>query len=226
MTISEGSVIAAERQAQPFQHLDGKVPFAIASAALSTVAEKPTRNRYLVVSPYDEREHLLDLDTLDAENQLLALSLTNLKCLREDYATAPYIETFNWPEIIDTIRALAQEKSHKWKKTSFFVVAFRSQIPPTTVYAELGTLDKAAHAEATASGGFLKYWFGTPNGEGRNLATCIWRSQEDARRGGIGPAHRKAAGAARHLYSFWKIDRLRLTVEDDVTDWSIANWED
>jgi translation initiation factor 3 subunit H len=35
-------------------------------------------------------------------------------------------------------------------------VVFRSQIPPTTVYADLGALDKAAHEEATKSGGFLK----------------------------------------------------------------------
>lgn len=114
-------------------------------------------DRYLVVSPYLEQDHLLDLETLDAENKLLALALTRLKCLRNDYATAPYIESFNWDEIIDTLRALAHEVDHRWKETSFFVVAFRSRIPPTTVYADLGVLDKAAHAEATASGGFLKY---------------------------------------------------------------------
>ncbi|KAL2267858.1 hypothetical protein VTJ83DRAFT_5135 [Remersonia thermophila] len=182
-------------------------------------------DRYLVVSPYDEQGHLLDLETLDAENQLLALALTRLECLRADYATAPYIETFNWDQVIDILRALARERNHRWKETSFFVVAFRSQIPPTTVYAELGVLDKAAHAEATASGGFLKYWFGTPDNEGRNLATCIWRSLEDARKGGTGPAHRKAAGAARSLYSFWKIDRLKLTIRDDVSGWEITNWE-
>lgn len=52
-------------------------------------------DRYLVVSPYDEKPHLLDLDTLDTPNRLLARALVGLKCLREDYATAPYIETFN-----------------------------------------------------------------------------------------------------------------------------------
>ncbi|KAL1841163.1 hypothetical protein VTJ49DRAFT_7332 [Mycothermus thermophilus] len=182
-------------------------------------------DRYLVVSPYDEQDHLLDLETLDAENQFLALALTKLKCLRDDYATAPYLETFNWDKVIDTLRTLAHETGHRWKETSFFVVAFRSRIPPTTVYAELGALDKAAHAEATASGGFLKYWFGTPDSEGRNLATCIWRSFEDARKGGTGPAHRKAAGAARSLYSFWKIDRLKLTIRDDISGWDITNWE-
>ncbi|RYP05848.1 hypothetical protein DL764_003522 [Monosporascus ibericus] len=87
-------------------------------------------------------------------------------------------------------------------ETSFFIVAFRSQIPPTTAYEELGVLDKAAHAEATASGGFLN-----PDDEGRNLATCVWRSLKDAKAGKVGPAHRRAAGATREMYSHWKIDR-------------------
>jgi hypothetical protein len=112
--------------------------------------------RYLVVSPYTEPAHLLDLHTLDVENQLLAQALINMTCLRADYATAPYLDTFNWATIVDEVRALARSRQHEWKETSFFIVAFRSQIPPTTVYAELGVLDKAAHAEATASGGFLK----------------------------------------------------------------------
>ncbi|KAM7189512.1 hypothetical protein V8F33_009990 [Rhypophila sp. PSN 637] len=182
------------------------------------------QQRYLIVSPYIEQEHLLDLESLDVENQLLAIALTKLKCLRSDYATAPYLETFNWAEIVGTVKVLARERAHEWKETSFFVVAFRSQIPPTTVYAELGALDKAAHAEATASGGFLKYWFGTPDAVGRNLATCIWRSQEDAKKGGAGPAHREAAGSARSLYSFWKIDRHRLTIHDDIVSWELSTW--
>ncbi|KAK1759146.1 hypothetical protein QBC47DRAFT_397960 [Echria macrotheca] len=184
-----------------------------------------TESRYLVVSPYTEQEHLLDLTTLDAENRLLALALTSMKNIREDYATAPYLETFNWEDIVDTLRTLARKENHHWRETSFFVVAFRSQIPPETVYADLGVLDKAAHVEATASGGFLKYWFGKPDEDGRNLATCIWRSQEDAKKGGAGPAHRKAAGSARSLYSFWQIDRHRLTIREGIESWELTKWE-
>lgn len=122
----------------------------------TTVSLEPDRERYIVASPYTEKEHLLDLESVDAENRLLALALTRFRCLRPDYATAPYPETFNWTEIVETVKALAMARTHRWRETSFFIVAFRSQIPPTTIYAELGTLDKAAHAEATASGGFLK----------------------------------------------------------------------
>lgn len=48
-----------------------------------------------------------------------------------------------------------------------------------------------------------RYWFGSPDEDGRNLATCVWRSQEDARIGSVGEAHRKAAGATRYLYTEW-----------------------
>lgn len=111
----------------------------------------------LVVSPYDELPHLLDLRTLDAANQLLAKALVGLKCLRDDYATALYVEIFNWSEVIQTVKNLASASNFTWKEQGFYIVVFRSQIPPTTLYADLGVLDKAAHAEATKSGGFLKY---------------------------------------------------------------------
>jgi hypothetical protein len=111
----------------------------------------------LVVSPYDEEPHLLDLRTLDIPNQLLAKALVGLACLRDDYATAPYVEIFNWSEVIDSLKELSVNSGFDWKETVFYIVVFRSRIPPTTVYSDLGILDKAAHAEATKSGGFLKY---------------------------------------------------------------------
>lgn len=158
MTVSRGSGAVVERRVPPLQRLDTKDSAVMTLRhKISAAGQKPDQNRYLVVSPYTEQEHLLDLESLGVENRLLALSLTKMKCLREDYATAPYTETFNWGEIMATLRMLARKMDHVWNETSFFVVAFRSQIPPTTVYAELGTLDRAAHSEATASGGFLKY---------------------------------------------------------------------
>ncbi|TVY67553.1 UPF0643 protein PB2B2.08 [Lachnellula suecica] len=180
----------------------------------------------LIVSPYDEEPHLLDLRTLDTANQLLAKGLTGLKCLRDDYATAPYVESFNWAEVVDSVRKLSAAEDFHWEENGFYIVVFRSQIPPTTVYADLGVLDKAAHAEATKSGGFLKYWFGSPDQEGRNLATCVWRNLHDARVGTVGEAHRKAAGATRFLYSEWQIERLRLLIKDGAEEWEITKWVD
>jgi hypothetical protein len=113
-------------------------------------------DRYLVQSPYTEQEHLLDLETLDNENTLLAKALGQLQVLRNDYATALYTESFNWEQVIDEVKRLAIESGKGFKETSFYIVAFRSRIKKTTEYADLGRLDKGAHAEAVASGGFLK----------------------------------------------------------------------
>ncbi|KAG5933024.1 hypothetical protein E4U53_001122 [Claviceps sorghi] len=185
----------------------------------------PREGRFIVQSPYTDRDHLLDLETLDNENALLARALSRLRAVREDYATASYKESFNWPEVFHELRQIVANSGKEFKETSFYVVAFRSQIKPSTDYSHLGDLDKAAHAEAIASGGFLKYWFGSPDNELRNLATCLWRSREDAIQGGKGPAHRKAAGATRSMYAYWKIDQHRLTITNNAESWEITNWE-
>ena len=98
----------------------------------------------------------MDLDTVDHENGLLARALTKLHATREDYATAPYNESFNWSDVISELQQLVKESGQGFKETSFYVVAFRSQIKPSTDHSHLSELDKAAHAEAVASGGFLK----------------------------------------------------------------------
>ncbi|KAJ1334235.1 translation initiation factor 3 subunit H [Microdochium nivale] len=215
----------------PFDH-------SVATQNLKTVAEVSTRSvtsssdsdeeqddeDLLVVSPYTEREHLLDLKTLDTENALLARALVKMTDVRPDYATASYVESFNWTQVIEELGRLAAASGHRYRQTSFYIVVFRSQIPPTTVYADLGALDKVAHAEATAAGGFLKYWFGSPDAEGRNLATCLWRSQDDARQGNKGPGHHKAAMATKSLYSNWQIDRHRLTIGDGAESWEFTDW--
>lgn len=136
--------------------------------------------RHVVASPYTEAAHLLDLDTLDAENQMLAEALLDLRCLRDDYATAAYLETFNWEEVVGRVRELAAARKHCWRETSWYIVAFRSRYIEGIDYGHLGDLDKAAHAEATASGGFLKcvalpsrgYVFLTPNSVTHSLSHC------------------------------------------------------
>lgn len=134
-----------------------KTSFTVSTLEVTTSHSLGDEASLLTISPYTDKEHLLDLRTLDTENAILAQALVHLKCLRPDYATAPYIDTFNWGEVMEQVKCLVQREEHSWKGSSFFIVGFRSQIPPTTVYEDLGVLDKAAHAEATASGGFLKY---------------------------------------------------------------------
>ena len=135
----------------------------------------------LIVSPYTSRSHLFDLNSVDKANQLLSTALTVLKAVRPDYATAPYISAFNWSEVLERLKlSLKANAGYQWKEQFFYIVVFRSQIPPSTDRSHLDSLDEAAHAEAMKSGGLLKYWFGEPDENGRNLATCAcfkWRGK-------------------------------------------------
>ncbi|KAM0259618.1 hypothetical protein ACHAQJ_003197 [Trichoderma viride] len=181
--------------------------------------------RFVLKSPYPERPHLLDLETVSHEAGLVAKALRSLKSIRGDYATAPYAESFNWPEVVEEVKRLSQKSGKEFKETSFYIVAFRSKILTSTDYDYLCELDRAAHAEAVASGGFLKYWFGEPDPELQNLSTCVWVSREAAMVGGRGPAHRKAVSVTRHQYAYYKIDQHRLTVRDNVDDWTLEWWK-
>ncbi|KAI4253939.1 MAG: hypothetical protein LQ352_003388 [Teloschistes flavicans] len=127
---------------------------------------------FLVVSPYTDRAHLLDLTSLDQAQILLAKALTILLPATAAYATSPYIASFNWHDVFSFLAAAAKANNYSWTEQVFYVVVFRSQVPPTTDRTHLGALDKKAHAEAMQTNGLLKYWFGVPDQDGRNLATC------------------------------------------------------
>ena len=126
----------------------------------------------LISSPYNSPPHLLDLTTLDKPNQLFAKALTILAPVRDDYATAPYIESFNWDTVFDFLKVLAAEEGYTWTKQEFYIVVFRSCLAPGVDLDRLHELDAKSHEEATASGGLLKYWFGSKNERRENLATC------------------------------------------------------
>ena len=143
-------------------------------AIVANHPQNPDLSHHLVVSPYTTLPHLLDLRTLEEPQRLLAKSLTVLQSTRKDYATAPYHQSFNWDAVIDQLESLLDSSSYQWNRQHFYIVVFRSQIPPTTDRTHLIELDQRSHAEATKSGGLLKYWFGLPDENGRNLATCTF----------------------------------------------------
>lgn len=127
---------------------------------------------HLLVSPYLSQEHLLDLQTVGKQEQLMAKALMVMAPVKDDYGTASYHEAFNWTTVIDALQLLVRAESFAWRKQHFYVIAFRSLLAPEADYARLIELDEKAHVEATKSGGLLKYWFGEPDINRRNLATC------------------------------------------------------
>lgn len=134
---------------------------------------------HLISSPYQELENQLQLSTLEDRDKLFAFALTRLRPVRDDYAIAPYIESFNWTEVFARLRELCEQTHFDWARAEFYVVIFRSRLRPDIDRKRLGMLDQKSHEEACASGGLLKYWFGSPDLERRNLATCEWQSREE-----------------------------------------------
>ena len=133
---------------------------------------------YLIASPYPYPAHQLDLTTVSIPNQLLAKALTILAPISPSYATTSYSECLNWSEVFTHLSQLCTEHNHKWICTEFYVVEFRSRLKAADQIDGdlLFQLDRESHREATESGGLLKYWFGEPDGERRNLATCEFYS--------------------------------------------------
>ena len=134
------------------------------------------RSHHLISSPYNDPNHLLDLRTLDTQSRLLSQALTFLKPIKDDYATGDYMSSFNWDEVLLTLRSLADAEKHTWVAQSFYTVIFRSKLNVGVDEQRLHDLDKNSHREAVESGGLLKYWFGKRDGEERNLATCECKS--------------------------------------------------
>lgn len=132
----------------------------------------------LISSPYNNSGHYLDLATLDQPNIIFAKALTALKPLQADYATAPYMSSLDFPTVLTFVRRFSQELGYTWKSHTFYVVIFRSQLKPDIDNELLYKLDYESHREACESGGLLKYWFGKTDGERRNLATCMFFSNE------------------------------------------------
>lgn len=109
---------------------------------------------------------------MDQQCRLLALALTELDAATPRYATVKYEEALNWSSVISKLREIAAAEGLCWRRRDFYVVEFRSKLKPDIDNIRLFQLDKESHREATESGGLLKYWFGKPDEERRNLATC------------------------------------------------------
>ncbi|MCJ1433947.1 hypothetical protein MMC27_003312 [Xylographa pallens] len=215
------------RLLSPRSQIHGPTPCEPPARLVPTIGidshEMVVQDNLLIASPYTTPPHLLDLRTISKPNQLLAKALTSFKQVRRDYATAPYAESFNWAHVIEALRVLVDEEcAFSWDQQSFYIIVFRSQLPPATDQTHLANLDKLSHAGANQSGGLLKYWFGVPDVNGRNLATCVWRSRDDARKGGSGVDHVQAMRETMKLYTEWNVERLNLIIGKGVCHWEIV----
>ena len=213
------------------------------ASAINTTPPTPDAthhdSQWLVASPYLDHSHSLDLNTLEPQARLFALALSQLQLATPDYAVVRYEDVFDFHALMCELRSLAHQAGVEWKRQDFYVVEFRSKLKHEYDGERLAYLDKESHREAVTSGGLLKYWFGVPNIDQQNLATCVfdrsltygrsltyagfWRSKEDAIRGGRGPQHRIARGIIMTTYKHIDIKGLRLTIDDDVAGWKFGS---
>lgn len=190
----------ATRCRSPLAEVDHNIVHASRHANDKIVALKSDRNgkqdfsanidlnaTHLVSSPYPEFANQLRLEGLETSFKLLAFALSILRPVRADYATAPYLMSFNWGEVFALLQSLCKRAGFCWKEMDVYVVIFRSKLLESADRTRLGLLDQKSHEEACASGGLIKYWFGSTDNDRRNLATCLWRHADDASLGGGGP---------------------------------------
>ncbi|KAF2873570.1 hypothetical protein BDV95DRAFT_592917 [Massariosphaeria phaeospora] len=201
------------------------IPGPVCDAKDENPSQPTPLSTFLISSPYNNPGHYLDLEDLDTANLIFSKALTALKAVRSDYATAPYTEALNLNTVVQLVGDFAKEEGFEWKEHGFYVVIFRSKLKEIVDSELLYALDYESHREACESGGLLKYWFGAPSSERRNLATCFWRSREDAYAGGLGPWHKKARAAGRELYEYIVFTTHRFTILDGATGFTFEDWE-
>lgn len=153
-------------------------------------------------SPYTGEEHLLDLADVPEELHTLVLALRDdFKAVRPDYAVGKYQESFPFEHLTKLLPA----------DVTLHCVAFRSRLfdhvnMSSQMRQQLSDLDEASHSEANKSGGLLKYWFGIPDAQGNNLATCVWLTKGHADRATVHKKHTAAAKTVRGWYENWQVE--------------------
>ena len=177
------------------------------SNALSASLGIQDGNKLIISSPYSD--HLLNAEFMDAPSKELAILLQDLQP-NDAYLDLPYDQAFNWAVILSKL-------SPDFPATEFYIVAFRSCLALSSVnseiLAELHIHDKLAHFEASESGGLLKYWFGVPDFDRRNLATCVWINRDYASKASGLPQHTRAKHIVwRGVYESWTVETYKLKV--------------
>ncbi|KAJ9091895.1 hypothetical protein QFC19_008921 [Naganishia cerealis] len=94
--------------------------------------------------------------------------------------------------------------------------------PSSALYAA----DRQAHEEAVESGGLLMYWYGEPDSQGNNVATCVWTGRDAARRASRLEKHRVAAALAGEVYATYELVRYCVRKVQGETGVRIEVWED
>jgi hypothetical protein len=115
------------------------------------------------------------------------------------YALLPVAEAFDWAA------CAADVPPGEW-----YMVAFRSIRRAGADEARLTAYDDFAHAEAMGSPGFVHYFKGPTEADGRCLSFCLWTDRATARAASGRPAHVAAAGQTHETYEVYSLEFHRV----------------
>ncbi|ORX34235.1 hypothetical protein BD324DRAFT_173468 [Kockovaella imperatae] len=178
-----------------------------------------------LIEPRREEEHLvtqgnfshLYSDDLDRPSMILQQTLEGFRASSSRYATERYDIAFNWTDL----EGLPLDMHREW-----YCVVFRSKRKASSSNLSLYSADRAAHYEAIEGGGLIMYWYGEPDDQGQNLATCVWQSRQQALEGTKGPRHIHAMRQAAKAYESFTLERWVLRKERGKLRLSLVPWID
>jgi hypothetical protein len=115
------------------------------------------------------------------------------------YATLPVADAFTWADCAPDV------DPGEW-----YMVAFRSIRRPDVDETRLTSHDDWAHAEAMDAPGFVHYFRGPTQPDGRCMSFCLWDSRAEAREAAGRPSHTEAAAFTHQAYAEYTLEFLRV----------------
>ena len=119
--------------------------------------------------------------------------------VNDRYATLPVAEAFTWGDCSDDVGP------GEW-----YLVAFRSTRAAGVDEARLTAHDDWAHAEASDAPGFVHYYKGPTDPDGRCMSFCLWDSRAEARSAAARPSHMQAASLTHDAYAEYTLEFHRM----------------
>jgi hypothetical protein len=147
-------------------------------------------------------------------------SFDRLAPASDRYATLPVAEAFTWEACEPDVGPGA-----------WYMVTFRSIRRDDVDEERLTAHDDWAHAEAMDAPGFVHYFKGPTQSDGRCMSFCLWDSRAEARAAAGRPAHSQAAALTHQAYAeytleFHRVERLAeggfaFEVYDESRPWTV-----
>jgi len=154
------------------------------------------------------------LPNIDPVSLSLHKALHHFSPRSPEYSSTPYAEAFNWSDL-----QLPEHEEREW-----YCVVFRSKRRAGSDSGPLYEADRLAHEEAVQNGGLIMYWYGVPDADGYNLATCIWQSRRHAVAANSRPYHITAMRLAAASFETYILERHVLRKTAGVKELTVERY--